>query len=355
MKIKINQILKNFRDYVTTHDYQHTPMLTAYVDIDTTDPKNNRETPAWSIELKNQFKEIKARIDPEQLKRRSVQQRWEKAEERILEHLREQKLTGRSIAFFSDLDDYLAVDLQVKMPTRLYYGLPQVKHLLFALDQYKTYEVILFAEAEVRLVEVFLSRTSTDLTMNSEHGKTWKLGRKSMEAGVDRRSPEFERRFVNEIATEINSHYLGDLEFERLILGGNQKLAHAVKNALNPLTRKVVAAIQPMDYIIADRELANLVRGIADQFEEAYDLSVVETLYNTHGRGGPAVIMRQDVENGLAMGQVKELILPYPVKEEEFDALIVDVVLNGVDIEFVHGEAAEKLNQGSGIGAVLYY
>ena len=105
MKIKINQILKNFRDYVTTHDYQHTPMLTAYVDIDTTDPKNNRETPAWSIELKNQFKEIKARIDPEQLKRRSVQQRWEKAEERILEHLREQKLTGRSIAFFSDLDD----------------------------------------------------------------------------------------------------------------------------------------------------------------------------------------------------------------------------------------------------------
>lgn len=355
MDKKINQILQNLREYVTSHDYKNNQMLTAYIDIDPTNPANNRQNPAWSIELKNEFKKLEAEIDPERLKRRAGQKQWEQVEKMVREYLLGRKPTGRSIALFSDLEDYLAVELPVKMPTRLYFGFPQIKHLLFALDQYKTYEVVLFSEYEARLVEVFLSRTSADMIVDSKHAKEWRLSRKFMEDGDDRRSPEFQRRFVNDVASEINQHFLGNLEFERLIFGGNQKTAHAVKNSLNPVVRDIVVAIQPIDFKMHEREIADLVRGIADIFEKSYDLSVVEELMSLHGRGGAAVIMQQDVEKALALGQVKRLILSYPIEEEKFNPLIVDAVVQGVGIEFVVGEAAERLNQYSGIGALLYY
>ena len=40
---------------------------------------------------------------------------------------------------------------------------------------------------------------------------------------------------------------------------------------------------------------------------------------------------------------------------DEFDSLIVEVVLSGAEIEFVYGEGADKLKQFGGIGAELYY
>ena len=355
METKVNQILATFRDFVTTHNYQETPILTAYVDVDPTDPANMRETPAWAIQLKNEAKKLADQVGAERLKRRPVQQQWEQTADMVQQYLHDRKPTGRSIVLFTDLEDYIAVDLPVKMPTRLYYGFPQVKHLLFALDQYQTYEVVLFSGSDTRLVEVYLSRASADLIVKTDHDKAWRLGRKSMEAGVDRRTPEFERRFVTEVAAEIDRHYLGDLEFERLIFGGNLKLAHAVKNALHPVVREIVIAIEPIDFKLPEFEIADLVKQIAENFENAYDLAQVEGLVSLHGRGGPAVIEQQGVEIALGNGQVKTLILPYPIDAEKFDVLMVDAIVHGVDIKFVYGAAADRLNEFGGIGARLYY
>ena len=47
MKSRINDVLESFREFVTTHRYQDTPILTAYVDIDPTNPDNQRERPAY--------------------------------------------------------------------------------------------------------------------------------------------------------------------------------------------------------------------------------------------------------------------------------------------------------------------
>lgn len=351
----VNRILASFRDFAIKHEYKTTPILTAYIDVDPTDPANIRETPAWSIQLKNEIKELEADLDPKLMKRRSFQERWKNVEEVIRAQLADRKPSGRSVMLLSDLDDYVAVYLPVKMATNLYYGFPQIKHLLFALDQYKPYEVVLFSGSETRVVEVFLSRTSSDLTVETGHDGARKLSRKSMEAGHDRRTPEFERRFVHEIASDINRRYRGDLHFERLVFGGNLKLAHAVKNALHPAVGEIVVAIEPMDFKLHEREIAEIVQRIAADFEAAHDLAVVEELMNVHGSGGPAVIERQGVETAVSRGQVKRLILAYPIEADEFDALIVDVIVSGADIEFVYGTAADRLREYGGIGATLYY
>ena len=54
MKSRINdEILRSFREFVTTHDYRNTPILTACIDVDPTNPDNQRKRPAWLIELKD--------------------------------------------------------------------------------------------------------------------------------------------------------------------------------------------------------------------------------------------------------------------------------------------------------------
>jgi len=60
-------------------------------------------------------------------------------------------------------------------------------------------------------------------------------------------------------------------------------------------------------------------------------------------------------EISLGLGQVKTLILPYPIDAEKFDVLMVDAIVNGADTEFVYGPAADRLNEFGGIGARLYY
>jgi len=355
MKAKINEILDEFREYVATHNYRETPILTAYVNVDPANPANQKQRPMWLVELKNEAKRLERCLDPEELKRKEAQKKWSRAEEMVMEHLQERKPTGQSVVLFTDLEDFVAVDIPVTVPTRLYYGLPQIKHLLFSLDEYKKYLVMLLSEAEVRLVEVFLTRSTDELRVESEPRLSLRFGRKARTQASARRDLDSERRFVREVVTETNQYFLDDQDFERLVLGGNLKLAHAVRNALHPAVKDIVVGIEPMDMKLPDREVSRRVGEIASNYEREHDLTVVEDIVTLANRRGAAVVEQQGVEAALRVGNVKTLVIPYPIDAERFDELIVDATIHGADIEFVFGDAANRLNEFGGIGASLYY
>ncbi len=354
MKSRINEILESFREFVTTHDYQETPILTAYVNVDATNPDNRRDRPAWLIELKNESKRLEVELDQDKLKRRAVQNKWANTENMVMEHLRDRKTTGRSVVLFTDHADFMTVDLPVPVTTRLYYGLPQIKQLLFNLDQYKKYLVVLLSGADVRVLEVFLTRTTAELRVETEHELARRLGRTANAHKRESRIEEYGRRFTREVAKEINQYFLGDPDFERLVLGGNLKQSHAVKNALHPAVREMLVAIEPIDFKLPDDRVAQHVKGIADRFELEHDLAVVDDLVARRYRG-TAVLEQPGVEAALARGNVKSLVIPYPIDADQFDSLIVDATVGGAEIEFVYAEAAGKLNEYGGIGATLYY
>ena len=58
MKKKIQEIFDTLRNFITEHQYEETPVLTAYVAVDSTDQDNRRDRPAWLIELKNEAKRL---------------------------------------------------------------------------------------------------------------------------------------------------------------------------------------------------------------------------------------------------------------------------------------------------------
>ena len=98
-----------------------------------------------------------------------------------------------------------------------------------------------------------------------------------------------------------------------------------------------------------------MIRPVAYAYEQEYDLEVVDELVARFNRNGTAIINQQGVEKALIEGRVKTLVIPYPLDSAQFDSLIIDVIASGAEIEFVYGEAADKLKELGGIGATLYY
>lgn len=355
MKNKVREILTSFKEFITTHSYRDTPILTVYVDIDSSNPDNQKQNPAWLIELKNEAKRIADELPAAELKRRDRQETWSGVQETVSRYLLDRKPQGRSMVIFSDLDDYLTVDLPVRLPTKLYYGVPQLKHLLFALDEYKKYLVVLFSGPEVRLIEVFLTTSTEELKIGADHESARRFARKSKTLARERRDSEFEKRYAREVAASINEYFMGDPEFERLILGGNQKQAHAVKSALHPAVDELLVAIEAIDFKLPDNEVARAVKTIANQHEREHDLSVVNDLLSRFHGAGTAVLEQQGVENALRQGRVNTLVIPYPIDSQQFDEIIIDATIHNAAIEFVMGEGADKLNEYGGIGATLHY
>lgn len=358
MKKKIQEILDSVKDYITSHEYEDAPVLTLYANVDPTDADNRRDQPKWAIELANEAKRLKELHGEETLKRRDVQLKWAEAEEKIAKHLMDRKPTGQSVVIFTDLEDYLTVDLPVPLPTRMYYGAPQLKHLLFALDQHKKYLTILFSEEGAKAVEVFLTAATDQFEAPTGTKGGFSLrpgGRKARTQASERRDLGTERSAVSEAAERINAYFLGDPEFDRVVFGGNLKIAHAVKNALHPAVADVLVTIEPIPFEASPDEIAERIREVADQNELEHDSAVVNDLVTRQHACGKAVLERQGVGEAVENGQASQLVFPYPTLGDDFDELMANAVINNVEIEFVTGEAAEKLEQFGGVGATLYY
>lgn len=355
MKAKVNEILESFARFVSTEDHAESPILTAYVDVDPSKPGNQRAQPAWEIELKNEAKRLRDELGEDALKRATAAETWDRTETALMQAVRERQPTGRSVVYFSDLETSISIDLPVEMETRLYFGFPQVKHLLFALDQYKKYLVVLVSGDKLRFASIFLARNTGEVQVDTGHESKRLAGSKASTLAKDRRDAEFERRFIADVAQEIQDHLFDDPSYERIVIGGNARQAHAVVNALHPAVQALVVSIEAIDFRAADQSIAEAVTKVAEGYEAEHDLEVVEQLVSISKRGGPALLDREGIETALAHGQVRMLVLAYPIDREVFDPLIAMASRSGASVEFVSGAAADRLSEFGGVGASLYY
>jgi len=358
MKKKIQQIFDTLRNFITEHQYEETPVLTAYVAVDSTDQDNRRDRPAWLIELKNEAKRLEEQHGTESMKRRDTQKKWANTEEMILGHLQESKPQGRSIVIFTDHEDFLTVDLPIPMKTQMFYGVPQVKPFLFALDSYKKCLVVLFSEEEGKLLEVFLTAPTGEAIVQTASMGSISLrpgGKTSRTQASERRDLDTERRVVKEKAAEINAYFLADPEIQHVIFGGNLKLAHAVKSALHPAVSESLVSVEPIAYAASNNDIAEIVKRIADEKELEHDLALVNELISRRHACGTAVLETQGVLLALEQGQASKIVVAVPIDSDKFDQLLIKSILNNCEIEFLHGEAAKKLNEFGGIAAMLYF
>ena len=358
MKNTIHEVFESLRDYLETHEESRGKMLSVFANTDNRDPNNRKERPAWLIDLKNSLSDLAESHGDEALRPVDPRLNWREVEERITSALLERKPSGRSVAIFTDLVDHEVIDLPLPVTTSAYFGIPQVKHLLSQLHRYGRYLVILFSETEHRIISIDVPLTTDDVRVDSVTAAGLFLrpgGRKARTQASDRRDLDSERRLVKEAADEINAYFMDDPDFDRIVFGGNLKIAHRVKNALHHAVSETLVSIEPIPFQAPEELVRRTVKDIANEFETTHDLALVSELVTRRATCGRVATGNDAVLEALRNGQVSKLYFAFPIDSDQFDAVFVEAVLANVEIELIHGEAAAKLSEMGGVGAILYY
>jgi len=345
------QLLQEFADYVRDESRQ-VDILSLYLVVDPADRANQASTPAWQIWYKNAISDIESHLE------RGDRARWDAVKGRVERFLADYRPAGKTLVLFAGAEREWALDLPIRLENRAHYGWPQIKQFLWALDEYQEYLVVLLAQDQVRTVHLFLERSYQDTTIDLDVDLNW--GRREIrisahEANIAQRQDELDRRFVRQVATELNKLFLEHPNIERMIFGGSQRLAHAVHNAMHPTAAERVISILNIPFEAKEHEIATQVADVALRFERENEVAIVEDVIARAKTGRRGALGLPAVMEALDRQAVRLLVLPYPLDPALADELFVKAVWSSSDVEFVHGQAADLLNEVGGIGAHLYY
>ncbi|GAL25785.1 hypothetical protein JCM19239_4272 [Vibrio variabilis] len=358
MNNTIQDLFISLRSYIDEHQETKSNMMTVYANLDPSDYTNQRERPAWMIELKNQFDMLTPEQKQDAENAVGTALTWEYIEEKTLEAFLAHEPKGKGAMILTDFVDGMIVDLPLPVENRVYFGLPQVSQLLSQLHRYGKYLVVLFSEKEHRVISVNLNTNGSEQIVDSGSVNGVFLrpgGKKSRTQASERRDLDTEKRIYNSAAEEINAFFMDDTDFDRIILGGNLKIAKQVASELHHSVAERLVSIEPIPFKVAENDLKRMVRVIADEYEEVQDASLVQELLIRQNTCDRSAFGLDAVMTALENGQVRRIYLPHPVDAQKFNMVLVEAMANNVDVEILHGDAAERLNALGGVAATLYY
>jgi hypothetical protein len=345
----VAELLEAFVAYVQGGDFLDHDILSVYLAVDPTDPANQAATPAWQIALKNGLAEIERGLD------KATQPAWARARDQVDAYLAGYRPAGKTLVLFADGEDLLDYHLPIRLENRAHYGLAQLKPFLWAIDEYKQYDVVLFGADRVRHISVYLGRATDDLAVDAD--QTWvRAERKSgHQANYVQRQDELDRRFLRSIAAEIDRYVLEHHDISRIIFGGGHRLAHAARKLLHPRVADMVVGVFPLPFEGAQQEIAVATRELAEGVEREQDLALVTEVIEQARSGGRGALGHDVVGRALDLQAVRTLILPYPIPASATDELMIKAVRSSSTLSFVYGEAATRLHGVGSLAAQLYY
>lgn len=170
------------------------------------------------------------------------------------------KPTGRGLAIFAGPDLWRQFVLPFPLPSRVTYGRPDLIPLLWALDEYERYAILVVDREHARILVTSLGRARVveeevlELDTSDWHFKSGRQPTftKATGTGASRgtqrdtfvaRVEDHVRRFWQG-AAEAAGRWVDELQVRRLIIGGQEEAANAVQEMLpEPARRKVVALV----------------------------------------------------------------------------------------------------------------
>lgn len=331
-------------------------------------PENQATTPAWRIWLKNALKDIE--------KNRSADQTatWNDLRRRVDAYFQLYIPQGRGLALYLGPDGFQReYELSLPFQNRAVFGPPVVAPLIWALDEYEHYLVVRVDSEKAQFLEAYLGGAGTEesirLDLDSsdwrEHVIMPPTSVTSFSAGTvqgslrDRfqdRVDEHIERFHREVASRAQK--LADrYGAERIILGGTEEAAHAVRALLPDTLRQRVIAILPIPLRAAPHEVLEQALPAALDYERQYELNLVNEIIGlAKSASGRGALGREQVMRALEQRRVDTVVVPWPLEDEELrNQLPLQAFAGGSDIEMVRGDAATKLQAEGGMAARLYY
>ena len=353
--------LREFAEYAATHAQES--YLSLYLMTDPSEAGNQSQTPAWRTFLRNAVANVEAGLDPVQTRQwknvrlsdESPEKGWARTRKRLDKYLTSYRPEGKTLVLFISPGSEFSFELPVGIDSASYYGKPHIQEFLWALDEYEQHSVLLFSADEVRVLRLALGRSAADRTVVSE--QAWLRGLRKTGEGEQnqQRQDDITRRFVKRAANEVDKFFMKTPDVGRVVLGGNMELANAVLGSLHPSVKEMVIGVLPIPADLPPHEVAERVAETAEQGEREHEAALVADVIRSAGARGRGATGYTAVGHALDRGAVRLLALPYPADSDVVEPLLLQAVRAGATVEFLHGEAAERVKEAGGIVAQLYY
>lgn len=341
--------------------------LTLFVDVDNATPENQASAPAWKIWIKNQLDRFGGSVAADE------RGAWQRIHERVTDFVKSYTPGDKTLVLFANEADVTTYELPIKLEeNELTFGRPQIGQLLWMIDEYEPYLLVLVDQEKARFFVSYLGTVGFQGGLESDVEQYDFRERTKMSppgpgldnaavhggAGVDQFESmldEHRNRFYRQVAEHI-----GELQkkhkTDRIIIGGGEQSAHAVKNTLDEALHQHVVGIVNIPMHESPEEILKRVQPMALEYERKQEFELVSQVINFAKAGGRGALGRDAVNEALDMQRVELLVLIWPSPNEEKDNELAfrALQLNG-NVELVHGEAASLLHSEGDVAARLYY
>ncbi len=340
---------------------EHT--LSIYLNVNPGDQQNQSRTPAWRIQLKNELNAIEASLGDEH---RDI---WRHLRQQVEQFLTGYHIVSKGLALFFGPHLQQVYELPLPIETQCAYGRPLVAPLLWAIEEYQRYLILLVDQEKAHFIVAYLGSAGLTDTLTLElDTEDWR--EKSLmpatSYGRELRSGSYVDHFEDRVEAHLERFYReviaraqelkDERGFDRIVLGGSEQSAHALINLMpDKLAAQVIATLSiPMR--AAPHQALEQALPAALAYERQRERELVEQVIGLAKAGGRAVLGREAVEKAIEQQLAELLIIPWTLADEELKArLPAQMLMSGGQIELVHGEAAERLQAEGEVAARLYY
>lgn len=305
--------------------------------------------PFWLVELSNQLDQLRQELGDEPIKRIDQELTWQDIEHRIIKKVLSKSGTARSLVIFTNFVDDLLIELPQAVETTLHYGEPSIKPLLAQQSRHEKYLVALLSNNRHRVISIETRVTRGEALINTcSHPEVLLAPFTAQGDGL-----VAEIQAVNDAAREITAFFKADLRYDRIVLGGDLKMAYRVKAKMLAFLAEEQVSVEPIPMDATNLQLEKSVKLLANVYEELNDITLIQELLVRRETDGRGLLGEANVLEALDESKVRVIYLAYPTLLKGMDQIASQALQANVNVELVHGRAADILNAQGGVGALL--
>ncbi len=337
--------------------------LSIYLNINPGAQENQSRTPAWRIQMKNELNAIEARLGAEG---RDI---WQHLRDQAEAFLTGYHIVSKGLVLFFSPNFQQVYELPLPIETQCAYGRPLVAPLLWAIEEYQRYLILLVDQEKAHFIVAYLGSAGLADTLSLElDTEDWREKHlmPATSYGRELRAGSYVDHFEDRVEAHLERFYRdviaraqelkAERGFDRIVLGGSEQAAHAVLNLMPDKLAAQVIATLPIPMRATPHQALEQALPAALAYERQHERELVEQVIGLAKAGGRAVLGREAVQKAVEQQLVELLILPWALADDELKAwLPAQMLASGGQLELVHGEAAERLQAEGGLAARLYY
>ena len=343
-------------------------ILSLYLRVDPALDENQAPTPAWRIWLKNALRDLDKTVPADQ------QTQWITLRDQAVQFLSSYGNHTKGLVLFFGEGIAKTYELPIRPEQNdAKFGEPLIAPLLWILDEYERYLIVLVDKEEAHFLSTYLGTIEREEAMASDRfsfdfrektlmprptgtdaGGGQITGGSHRDAFADKMDA-FIAKFHHDVADRID-RLMGQIGADRVIIGGSEQSAQAIARSIHDTTRQHLAGVAAIPFELGDAEVMNRVIPVALNYERQKEIEIVNRVIDWAKSGGRAVLGSEDVQKALNEQRVELIVAPWPPEDTaKLDAMTVAALRNNSPVELVGGEAAERLRENGQIAAQLYF